>query len=85
MQKFYNIHAKVKCEPNVKHNRFSCKEKKNYLVFYMHKLNVAKCLIIIYIFVFGIISKNSFCLTYAVFGRVLPMPQIHVRVSLRVP
>ena len=45
----------------------------------MHKINAAKCLIIIYIFIFGIVSKNTFNLAYVSFGRVSLMPQIYVK------
>ena len=49
----------------------------------MRKIKAAKCLIIIYIFIFGIFSKNTFYLAYDICGRVLLIPQIHVRVSHR--
>ena len=49
----------------------------------MDKINAAKCLIIIYIFIFGIFSKNIFNLAYVSFGRVSLMPQIYVKGSHR--
>ena len=49
----------------------------------MHKINAAKCLIIIYIFIFGIFSKNIFNLAYVIFGRVSLMPQVYVKESHR--
>ena len=49
----------------------------------MHKINAAKCLIIIYICIFGIISKNIFNLAYVIFGRFSLMPQIYVKGSHR--
>ena len=49
----------------------------------MHKMNAAKCLIIIYIFIFGIFSKNISNLAYIIFDRVSLMPQIYVKGSHR--
>ena len=49
----------------------------------MHKINAAKCLIIIHIFIFEIFSKDIFNLAYAIFGRVSLLLQIYVKVSHR--
>ena len=49
----------------------------------MHKINAAKCLIIIYIFIFGIFSKNIFNSAYVIIGRFSLKPQIYVKRSHR--